>query len=107
MIDELRIYTIQPGQLDEWLAYFATTVVPLYPPFGISVLQCWVDRATNQFVWTRRIEGASTVDEARAVTEAFSNSPERAAIADEVRSYIASVEARMLEPVELASPPAG
>ncbi|SDO99156.1 NIPSNAP protein [Klenkia soli] len=76
MTVQLRRYTVEPGRMAEFVAWFPR-IVPVREQFGFRVLEAWVDEANHAFVWSVELDG----DEARftEVETTYNASPERAA----------------------------
>lgn len=72
---QLRRYSVEPGRLAEFTAWFPT-IVAVREQFGFRVLSAWVDEANDAFVWAVELDG----DEARflEVETVYNASPERA-----------------------------
>jgi hypothetical protein len=91
----LRIYTIRPGELDEWLREWREHVVPLRRSVGFEVLGAWVSEGAAAeaatFTWLLGYDGPGDIDAANA---AYYDSPERAAVEPDPARHIA--EARQL-----------
>lgn len=96
--DQLRIYTIKPGEMGEWIAEWGRLIAPLRRQYGFQVLGAWTIEAENQFVWILRYSGASTWEEADA---AYYASPERAALEPDPARHIAEAETRQIKSVKL------
>lgn len=54
---QLRIYTIAPGRLDEFVDGWKTGVAPLRESFGYSVEGSWTMNDENKFVWIVSYDG--------------------------------------------------
>jgi hypothetical protein len=91
----LRIYTIRPGELDEWLAEWRENVVPLRRAAGFEVLGAWTTEEAPEepatFTWLLGYDGPGDLDAANA---AYYDSPERQALDPDPARHIA--EARQL-----------
>ena len=91
----LRIYTIRPGELDEWLEEWRDHVVPLRRSVGFEVLGAWVSETGPEesatFAWLLGYDGPGDLDAANA---AYYDSPERQALEPDPARHIA--EARQL-----------
>ena len=48
---QLREYTVEDGQLDEFVREWRELVLPLRLSLGFNVLGPWVERDANRFVW--------------------------------------------------------
>jgi NIPSNAP protein len=92
---QLRIYDIKPGTMEGWLELFRAKVVPMHAKFDIAVRTAWVDRERSQFVWVREFLGEGSVEEQE---QRYVSSEERArVIGDEPRTFIQSMEVRVVE----------
>ena len=98
MINQLRIYTINRGAMDEFLAHFHDQTLPLHKQVGIDVTTTLVNRPQNEFIWVRTFEN----DEA---LKKYEESPERAEYLPINRQHLAKTEFRNVE--EALRVPAG
>jgi NIPSNAP len=87
----LRIYTIKPGEMAEWLEEWQAHVLPLRRGLGFEVVGAWVSHEEDTFIWLLGYEGAEGIAAANA---AYYESPERAALDPDPARHIA--EARQL-----------
>lgn len=87
----LRIYTIEPGELDDWIAEWREQVLPLRRRLGFEVLGAWVSEQESTFTWLLGYDGPGGIEAANA---AYYDSPERAALDPDPARHIA--EARQL-----------
>jgi NIPSNAP len=87
----LRIYTIKPGEMDEWVEEWRTHVLPLRRTLGFTVLGAWVSDDDDTFTWLLGYEGPGGIE---AANTAYYESPERAALDPDPARHIA--EARQL-----------
>ena len=87
----LRIYTIRPGEMAEWLDEWREHVLPLRRRLGFTVLGAWVTDETDTFTWLLGYEGPDGLEAANA---AYYDSPERGALDPDPARHIA--EARQL-----------
>ena len=87
----LRIYTIRPGELDDWVDEWRTHVLPLRRRLGFEVLGAWVSNRECTFTWLLGYDGPDGIEAANA---AYYESPERAALDPDPARHIA--EARQL-----------
>src|SRR3970040_2145769 len=53
MLAQIRIYTINRGEMDAFLANFRDNVMPLHEQVGIPIVATWVNRPQNEFIWVR------------------------------------------------------
>ena len=87
----LRIYTINAGEMEEWVAEWRAQVLPLRRRLGFEVLGAWVSDETTTFTWLLGYDGPDGIEAANA---AYYDSPERAALDPDPARHIA--EARQL-----------
>ncbi len=57
MTAQLRIYTINRGQLQQFAKEWKEKVLPLRLEHGFDIEAAWTIEATNQFVWLISYEG--------------------------------------------------
>src|SRR5438309_994077 len=88
MADQLRMYTIKPGEMASWLEEWGRLVAPLRRRSGFEILGAWTT-ASDQFVWILRYEGPKTWEEADA---AYYASPERTQMQPDPARHIAKSE---------------
>ena len=53
MISQIRIYTINKGEMDNFLKHFKEDIVPLHEKLGVPIVGTWVNRPQNEFIWVR------------------------------------------------------
>jgi hypothetical protein len=53
MISQIRIYTINKGEMDNFLKHFKEDIKPLHEKIGIPIVGAWVNRPQNEFIWVR------------------------------------------------------
>ena len=53
MISQIRIYTINKGEMDNFLKHFKDDIKPLHEKIGIPIVGAWVNRPQNEFIWVR------------------------------------------------------
>ena len=97
MITQVRIYTINKGMLDSWIALFNEKIVPTSATYGVHVVGAWVNRPQNEFIWVRTFETEDTL-------KAYESSPERATYTSQTGSHIAKTEVRNVEGALLRAP---
>jgi len=95
MPDQLRSYTIKPGEMAAWLEEWGRLIVPLRRRNGFEIVGAWTTEA-DQFVWILRYAGPKTWDEADA---AYYASPERTAMEPDPARHIAKSEHVMMRPL--------
>jgi NIPSNAP len=95
--DELRIYTVQPGKMQDWLGEWRARIRPLREKLGFQILGPWIVEKDNQFLWILRYTGRDSYETANA---AYYKSPERKAFDPDPARHLAKTEYRLLTPVE-------
>jgi hypothetical protein len=102
---QLRIYDIEPGRLDDFLAAWSAGVVPLRARFGFG-LRGWVVPDDDRFVWLVTYGGPGGFE---AADDAYYASPEREALDPDPAQWVIAQTTMWLEPIELpaTSPAAG
>lgn len=89
---QIRIYTINKGQLDAFVKHFNEETKPLHDKVGWPVVASWVNRPQNEFIWIRTHTDAADLE---AKTKAF-----RQAVADAgitLGTTVAKMEVRDVE----------
>jgi NIPSNAP len=98
--DQLRIYTIKPGEMRAWIDEWGRLIAPLRRRHGFEILGAWTIDSENQFVWILRYTGTQSWDEADA---AYYASPERVAMEPDPARHIAKAESWLMDPVDSQS----
>ncbi len=98
MKNQLRIYTINRGQMDEFVRVWKQEVYPLRIKVGFQVSGVWVNRETNQFIWIVSYDGPKPWEE---MDQAYYASPERKAMSPEPTQFIARIETYFVEDVRV------
>ncbi len=93
---QLRIYTINRGEMDVFVKGWLEKFVPLRLQHGYTVDGAWVVEGENRFVWMVSYEGDETWE---AKERAYYNDPERLAITPGPAVHIALMELRFINPV--------
>jgi hypothetical protein len=57
MISQIRIYTINKGEMDNFLKHFKEDIVGLHQKIGVPIAGTWVNRPQNEFIWVRTHNG--------------------------------------------------
>ena len=96
MVSQLRIYTVNRGMMDSWLALFEEHIRPLHQKLGIPVERTWVNADRTEFLFVRTFNSVEEIPEKEA---AWSASPERTALGDIPTSHIAKMEVRLIHAV--------
>jgi quinol monooxygenase YgiN len=53
MISQIRTYTINKGEMDNFLKHFKEEIMGLHQKIGVPIVGTWVNRAQNEFIWVR------------------------------------------------------
>jgi hypothetical protein len=53
MLSQIRIYTINKGEMDAFLKHFKEEIMPVHERIGLSIVGAWVNRPQNEFIWVR------------------------------------------------------
>ena len=53
MVAQVRIYTINKGEMDAFLKHFKDEVTPLHQKVGVPVVATFVNRPQSEFIWIR------------------------------------------------------
>jgi hypothetical protein len=98
---QMRMYTIEPGRLDEFVKAWSARVRPLRRDFGFESA-AWTVPEEDLFVWLLTFRGKGTFEDADAEYYA---SPRRQAITPDPADLIARKETRWLTPLSGGAPP--
>ena len=53
MISQIRIYTINKGEMENFLKHFKEDIMVLHQKIGVPIVGTWVNRPQNEFIWVR------------------------------------------------------
>ena len=53
MISQIRIYTVNKGEMDNFLKHFKDEIAPIHERIGVRIVGTWVNRPQNEFIWVR------------------------------------------------------
>ncbi len=95
LISQLRVYTINRGQMDSWLKAFEG-LKPLMEEHGIQIDGTWVDEENERFIWVRSFEDQADLERKEA---AFYGSEQWLAGVDHVRGHLARRDITVISPV--------
>jgi hypothetical protein len=90
MKQQLRIYTINKGALEQFVTEWREKLVPLREKHGFRVLEAYTLPSTNQFVWTMAFDGTDADWE--SADKAYFASPERLSMQPDPGRLIARME---------------
>ncbi len=92
MLSQIRIYTINKGEMDAFLKHFKGEVMPVHERIGVPIVGAWVNRPQNEFIWIRTYEDKADLE---AKGKAFQ--AEIAAAGIKLGSNVAKMEVRDVE----------
>ena len=95
---QLRIYTVRPGEMSEWLSEWHRHVAPLRRKHGFEVLGPWVIEEDDRFVWILGHQAESGWD---AADTAYYESEERTTLEPDPARHLVHVEHWLMRPAEL------
>ena len=96
---QVRIYTINRGQMDAFLKHFESEVIPLHERVSWPIVASWVNRAQNEFIWIRTHADEQDLE---AKTKAFQE--QRAEMGIQLGEHVAKMEIREVDPAFIAVP---
>jgi hypothetical protein len=91
---QLRMYTIKPGELDDWVNEWREHVLPLRRAHGFAVVGPWVRREEDLFVWLIGHENLA------AANEAYYASPERRSLDPDPARHLRETRTWHVDPLE-------
>lgn len=62
MISQIRIYTINKGEMDNFIKHFKDDIVPLHEKIGVPIVGSWVNRPQNEFIWVRNYKDKAEME---------------------------------------------
>lgn len=62
MISQIRIYTINKGEMDNLLKHFKEDIIGLHEKIGIPIVGTWVNRPQNEFIWVRTYKNKADLE---------------------------------------------
>ena len=98
MISQLRTYTVNKGQMDQWVKHFNEVLMPLIREQDITLDGVWVSEDKTQFIWIRTFEDAEDMSKKEA---ALWGTAKWGSIVDYTRSFLARQTVKIMEPVSL------
>lgn len=96
MKTQLRIYTINRGQLEQFALEWKQHLKPLREKIGFRVLAAWTVPSTNQFVWVMALPDGQDWE---ALDALYFASEERKTMQPDPGRLIARMENHFAEPV--------
>jgi hypothetical protein len=98
---QVRIYTINRGEMDAFLKHFEAEVIPLHESIDWPIVASWVNRGQNEFIWIRTHEDGQDLE---AKTKALQE--RRAELGIQLGLNVAKMEVREVEPAFMMVPTA-
>ncbi len=95
-MQQIRIYTINRGKMDEFVRVWKKGIAPIRQKIGFEILGAWVNRETNQFIWVIGYDGP---EEWAAKDQEYFKSPERKKLKPDPALLIARTEQYFLEAI--------
>ena len=95
MLSEIRIYTINKGEMDAFLKHFKDEIIVIHQKIGWPIVGMWVNRPQNEFIWVRTFTDAA---DREAKIKAFLAEVSAAKI--KLGANVAKMESRDAEMVE-------
>ena len=99
MLSQIRIYTINKGEMDAFLKHFKDEIMVLHERIGVPIAGSWVNRPQNEFIWVRNYADKADLE---AKGKAFQAEVAKSGI--KLGTNVAKMEVRE---VEMAFAPAG
>ena len=91
---QLRIYTIQPAAMDQWVYVWKHLVKPLRKKMGFKIERAWTVEKTNQFIWVMSHEGPESWEK---YDQAYHESVERRSLAPDPYRFIQGIENQFVD----------
>ena len=92
MLSQIRIYTINKGEMENFLKHFKEEITPLHERIGVPIVGTWVNRPQNEFIWVRTYKDKADLE---AKGKAFQAEVAKAGI--KLGGNVAKMEVREVE----------
>lgn len=92
MLSQIRIYTINKGEMDNFLKHFKEDIVSLHQKIGVPIVGTWVNRPQNEFIWVRSYKDKAELEAKNKELQA-----EVAAAGIKLGGNVAKMEVREVE----------
>jgi hypothetical protein len=92
MLSQIRIYTINKGEMDAFLKHFKEEITVLHERIGVPIVGTWVNRPQNEFIWVRTYADKADLE---AKTKTFQAEVAKAGI--KLGTNVAKMEVREVE----------
>src|SRR5260370_38108225 len=96
MLAQIRVYTINRGEMDAFLKHFSEQTAPLHEQSGIPIVGMWVNRPQNEVIWIRTFADEQDRD---TRIKAFQEAARTAGV--QLGINVAKMEIRDTEPMRL------
>ena len=96
---QIRIYTINKGEMDAFIEHFTQQTMPIHEQVGWNIISTFVNRPQNEFIWIRTYADEADRD---AKAKAFQDAVRAAGIT--LGANVAKMEVREVEMVTAAVP---
>ena len=63
MLSQIRIYTINKGEMDGFLKHFKEEIIGVHERIGVPIVGTWVNRPQNEFIWVRSYKDKADLEE--------------------------------------------
>lgn len=63
MLSQIRIYTINKGEMDAFLKHFKDEIIGVHERIGVPIVGTWVNRPQNEFIWVRSYKDKADLEE--------------------------------------------
>lgn len=90
---QMRLYTINKGEMEAFLKHFKDEVMPTHEKVGYPIVATFVNRPQNEFIWVRSYTDEADRD---AKGKAFQDACKAAGIS--LGANVAKMEIREVEP---------
>jgi hypothetical protein len=92
MLAQIRIYTINKGEMDAFLKHFREEVMVVHERIGLPIVGTWVNRPQNEFIWVRTYKDKADLEAKGKTFQA-----EIAAAGVKLGANVAKMEVREVE----------
>ena len=92
MLSQIRIYTINKGEMDAFLKHFKEEVMVVHERIGLPIVGTWVNRPQNEFIWVRTYKDKAELE---AKTKEFQAAVAAAGV--KLGGNVAKMEVREVE----------
>ena len=96
---QIRIYTINRGEMDAFIKHFQEETMPIHEKVGWPIIATFVNRPQNEFIWIRTYHDEADRD---AKAKAFQDAVRAAGI--QLGGHVAKMEVREVEVASAAVP---